>query len=168
VQDKAIKVDSISRFSPETPLRSVPSRQAPTRSTSRLDGSLPTYSTAASARRGLRETIGLFESMSHQTDREDRSGHIPKAYSSPVFSQSALTKSKSPHDKQHEKMATKTWDLAPTPRLLSPVESRLPCSYSRSPGLDSVGSQASDVRPLLYTKPSMLKASRHRRGLVSV
>ncbi|KAL7792589.1 hypothetical protein V8C37DRAFT_409923 [Trichoderma ceciliae] len=165
VQSKGIKTDPTSRLSrPETPLRSSPSRQGPARHTSRLDGSLPTQSRASSANRGLKETIGLFESMSHQTNREDRFGHIPKAYSSPVFVKSAVTESNFHSDKQHEEAATEAWDLPLSPRLLSPVENGPRRSYSRSSGMDSISSQASDVKPLLYIKPSTLRESRHGRS----
>lgn len=165
MQNEIAKVDSTSRFSPELPLRSTPSRQAAASYTSRVDGSLPAQSLATSAKRGLKETIGLFESMSHQTNGEDKFDHIPKAYSSPVFLDSIGRFS---NERQHGKMATRAWDVAPAPRLLSPLESGLSRSYSQSPDIGTTSSQTSDVKPLLYTKPSTLKASRYRRGLVSV
>lgn len=149
-------------------LRLTPSGQAPARYTSRVDGSLPSQAMATSAKRGLKETIGLFESMSHQTDGEDGFDHIPKAYSSPVFLQSTIPDDAPHQEREHGQRATKAWDVIPTPRLLLPLEGRLPRSYSQSPDMDTISSQASDVKPLLYTKPSTLKASRHRRGLVSV
>lgn len=159
------EVNSTSKFSPKLSLRLTPSGQAPARYTSRVDSSLPIQAMATSAKRGLKETIGLFESMSHQTDGEDGFDYIPKAYSSPVFLQPNGT----PHqERQHGQMATKAWDVTPTPRLLLPLEGRLPRSYSQSPDMDTISSQGSDVKPLLYTKPSTLKASRHRRSLVSV
>lgn len=163
------KANSTSRFSPKPPLRlTTPSGQPPARYTSRVDGSLPTHSMATSAKRGLKETIGLFESMSHQTDGEDRFDYIPKTYSSPDFLQSAIPNGRPPQESQHGQMATKAWDVTAAPRLLSPLEGRLSRSYSQSPDMDTVSSQASDVKPLLYTKPSTLKVRRYRRGLVSV
>lgn len=123
---------------------------------------------ATSAKQGLKETIGLFESMSHQNDGEDLFDYIPKAYTSPDILQSGIPNGSPFQQKQHGQMAAKAWDVTPTPRLLLPLEDRPPRSYSRSPDMDTISSQASDVKPLLYTKPSTLKASRHRRGLVSV
>lgn len=122
---------------------------------------------ATSAKRGLKETIGLFESMSHQTDGEYTFDYIPKAYTSPDILQSGIPND-SPQQTQHGQMAAMAWDVTPTPRLLLPLEGGTPRSYSRSPDMDTISSQASDVKPLLYTKPSTLKVSRHRRGLVSV
>lgn len=168
MQNEIATVDSTSKLSPKPSFRLTPSGQAPARYTSRLDGSLPAQSMATSAKQGLKETIGLFESMSHQTDGEDMVDHLPKAYSSPVFLQSGMPNGSPPQQKQHGQMATKAWDVAPTPRLLLSLEDRLPRSYSQSPDMDTISSQASDVKPLLYTKPSKLKASRHRRGFVSV
>lgn len=168
MQNEITKVDSTSRFSPKPSLRLTPSGQAPARYTSRSDGSLPVQSMAISAKRGLKETIGLFESMSHQTDGEDMCDFIPKAYTSPDILQSGIPSGSPSQQKQHGQMATKAWNVTPTPRLLLPLEGRLPRSYSRSPDMDTISSQASDAKPLLYTKPSTLKASRHRRGLVSV
>ncbi|KAL6890384.1 hypothetical protein GGI43DRAFT_425523 [Trichoderma evansii] len=132
---------------------------APARYTSRVDGSLPAHSMAVSAKRGLKETIGLFESLSHQTNGEDELDHIPKAYSSPIFLDS---NGRSSNKRQDEKLTTRAWDVTPVPRLLSPLESGIPRSYSQSPDMGTLSSQASDVKPLLYTKPSVLKASRYR------
>ncbi|UKZ67803.1 uncharacterized protein TrAtP1_008961 [Trichoderma atroviride] len=123
---------------------------------------------ATSAKQGLKETIGLFESMSHQNDGEDLFDYIPKAYTSPDILQSGIPNGSPFQQKQHGQMAAKAWDVTPTPRLLLPLEDRPPRSYSRSPDMDTISSQASDVKPLLYTKPSTLKASRHRRGLGSI
>lgn len=158
MKNEAATVNSISRFSSEPPLRSTPSRQTPARYTSKVDGSLPTHSMATSAKRELKETIGLFESMSHQTDGEDKFDHIPKAYESPIFLDS---NGRSSNERQL------AWNVTLTPRLLSPLESGIPRSYSQSPDIDTLSSQASDAKPLLYTKPSALKASRYTRGFVS-
>lgn len=168
MQNEIATVNSASKFSPKPSLRLTPSGQAPARYTSRVDGSLPAQSMATSAKQGLKDTIGLFESMSHQTDGEDMFDHIPKAYSSPVFLQSGMPNDNPPQQKQHGQMTTKAWDVASTPRLLLPLEDRLSRSYSQSPDMDTISSQASDAKPLLYTKPSTLKASRRRRGFVSV
>lgn len=119
---------------------------------------------AVSAKRELKETIGLFESLSHQTNGEDKFDHIPKAYSYPIFLDSNGRPS---NERQHDKLTTRAWDVVPAPRLLSPLEIGLPRSYSQSPDMDTLSSQASDVKPLLYAKPSVLKASRYRRGFVS-
>ncbi|KAK1248859.1 hypothetical protein MKX08_007079 [Trichoderma sp. CBMAI-0020] len=168
VQNEMAKPDSTSKFSPKPSLRLTRSGQAPARYTSRVDGSLPAQSMATAAKRGLEETIGLFESMSHQTDGEGMVDYIPKAYTSPDILQSGIPNGSPSQQKHHGQMAAKAWDVTPTPRLLSPLESRAPRSYSRSPSVDTIRSQASDVKPLLYTKPSTLKASRHRRGLGSI
>lgn len=165
MQNEAATVNSVSRLSPGPPLRSTPSRQPPARYTSKVDGSLSTHSMATSAKRGLKETIGLFESMSHQTDGEDKFDHIPKAYSSPIFLES---NGRSSNERQHGEMTVRAWDVTPTPRLLSPLESGSLRSYSQSPDMDTLSSQASDAKPLLYTKPSALKTSRYTRGFVSV
>jgi UDP:flavonoid glycosyltransferase YjiC (YdhE family) len=166
VQHEIEKANSTSKFSPKPSLRSTPSGQVPARYTSRVDGSLPTQSIAISARQGFQETIGLFESMSHQTDGEDID-YIPKASSSPVILHATMPNDSSCQQKQQGQIATKAWDVTPTPRLLLPLEGSLSPSYSRSPDMDT-SSRASDDKPLLYTKVSTLKASRYRRGLVSV
>lgn len=116
--------------------------------------------------RRLKETIGLFESMSRQANGDDKFGHITKISSSPTLQRTAATKSKLTGDK-FEQESTRTGDVPPPPRLLSPIEDRPPQPYTRSPGVDSASSQASDIKPLLNTKPSMVKTKRHKRHFVS-
>ncbi|KAL7907268.1 hypothetical protein GGI35DRAFT_487001 [Trichoderma velutinum] len=163
LQNKVEQVERAPRSSPETSLRPITSQQGSERLASTKDGSQPPRSGIFSADgRRLKETIGLFESMSHQANREDRFGHIPKISSSPTFRTTATTKSKLASDKLEE-AAIRTGDVPPPPRLLSPIEDGTTRPYNRSPGMDSVSSQASDMKPLLHTKPSITKTSRHRK-----
>lgn len=137
------------------------------RLTSTQDGSQPPRSGTLSGNgRRLKETIGLFESMSHQANRDDRLGNISKISSSPTFQRTAATKGKLASDKL-ERAAAKSEDVPPLPRLLSPIEDQPPRPYARSPGVDSASSQASDIKPLLYTTPSMIKTRRHEKHFVS-
>ncbi|EHK23994.1 uncharacterized protein TRIVIDRAFT_200313 [Trichoderma virens Gv29-8] len=150
--------------SPQTPPRPIAARQGSERQAFTQDGSHLLRSGNFSAKdRRLKETIGLFESMSHQANREDRFGHIPKISSSPTFRRTAASKSKLAGDAP-EQAVIKAWDGPPPPRLLSPVANGPPRSYNRSPGMDSISSQASDLKPLLYTKPSMIKRNRHGKN----
>ncbi|KAH6605572.1 hypothetical protein Trco_004725 [Trichoderma cornu-damae] len=168
-EGKAAKATNLaSRSNPDMPpSRSASSLKGPARQTSRLDGSVPTHSREASTRRGLKETIGLFESMSHQTNGEDRFRHIPRASSSPTFLKSVAAESGLASDWQPEKTEAKDRDPSPSSRPLPSAESETLRSNSRSPGRESIGSsQASDVKPLLYAKPSAAKASRHRRSFI--
>lgn len=138
------------------------------RLTSTQDGTQPPrFGTLSGTGRKLKETIGLFESMSHQANRDDRFGNIPKISSSPTFQKTAATKGKLASDKL-ERAAAKSEDVPPPPRLLSPIEDRPPRPYARSPGVDSASSQASDIKPLLYTTPSMIKTRRHEKHFGSL
>ncbi|QYS95557.1 hypothetical protein H0G86_002844 [Trichoderma simmonsii] len=105
--------------------------------------------------------------MSHQANRDDIFGNIPKISSSPTFQRTAATKGKPASDKL-ERAAAKSEDVPPPPRLLSPIEDRPPRPYARSPGVDSASSQASDIKPLLYTTPSMIKTRRHEKHFGSL
>ncbi|KAL7951967.1 hypothetical protein V8C42DRAFT_356982 [Trichoderma barbatum] len=133
----------------------------------------------ASLKSGKRDDLELLENLQPEP-RESRSPLLPTSKSVPfqqskvsnlrrkfdgAFSSTAATKSKVASDKQQEQATARAWDAPPPPRLLSPVENGPPRSYNRSPGMDSVSSQASDIKPLLYTKPSLIKASRHRKKI---
>ncbi|KKP04615.1 hypothetical protein THAR02_03305 [Trichoderma harzianum] len=166
--NKAEQVERAPRFSLETPSRPVTSQQASVGLTSTQDGSQPPRSGILSgSSRRLKETIGLFESMSHQGNRDDRLGNIPKISSSPTFQRPAATKGKLASDKL-ERAVVKSEDVPPPSRLLSPIEDRPPRPYARSPGVDSASSQASDIKPLLYTTPSMVKTRRHEKHFGSL
>ncbi|PTB49735.1 hypothetical protein M431DRAFT_152697 [Trichoderma harzianum CBS 226.95] len=144
------------------------SQQSSVRPTSTQDGTQPPrFGTLSGTGRKLKETIGLFESMSHQANRDDRFGNIPKISSSPTFQRTAATKGKLASDKL-ERAAAKSEDVPPPPRLLSPIEDRPPRPYARSPGVHSASSQASDIKPLLYTTPSMIKTKRHEKHFGSL
>ncbi|KAJ4861514.1 hypothetical protein T069G_02468 [Trichoderma breve] len=148
------------------PLLQNKAEQGSVRPASTQDGSQPPRSGTLSGNgRRLKETIGLFESMSHQANRDDGLGNIPKISSSPTFQRTAATKGNLASDKL-ERAAAKSEDVPPPPRLLSPTEDRPPRPYARSPGVDSASSQASDITPLLYTTPSMIKTRRHEKHFV--
>ncbi|KAK4063059.1 hypothetical protein Trihar35433_8854 [Trichoderma harzianum] len=168
LQNKAEQAERAPRSSLETPSKPVISQQSSVRLTSTQDGSQPPRSGTLSGNgRRLKETIGLFESMSHQANRDDRLGNISKISSSPTFQRTAATKGKLASDKL-ERAAAKSEDVPPLPRLLSPIEDQPPRPYVRSPGVDSASSQASDIKPLLYTTPSMIKTRRHEKHFGSL
>ncbi|KAL5093489.1 hypothetical protein Trisim1_010219 [Trichoderma cf. simile WF8] len=168
LQNKAEQADRAQRSSLETPSRSIGPQQSSVRLTSTQNGSQPPrLGTLSGTGRKLKETIGFFESMNNQANREDRLGHTPEISSSPTFQRTAATKGKLASDKL-ERAATKSEDVPPPPRLLSPIEDRPPRPYARSPGVDSASSQASDIKPLLYTTPSMIKTRRHEKHFGSL
>ncbi|KAL6827864.1 hypothetical protein V8C40DRAFT_286750 [Trichoderma camerunense] len=167
-QNKAEQVERAPRSSLEIPSSPITSQQGSVRPASTQDGSQPPRSGTLSGNgRRLKETIGLFESMSHQANRDDGLGIIPKISSSRTFQRTATTKDKLASDKL-ERAAAKSEDVPPPPRLLSPIEDRPPRPYARSPGVDSASSQASDIKPLLYTTPSMIKTRRHEKHFGSL
>ncbi|KAM6481620.1 hypothetical protein HDV62DRAFT_397717 [Trichoderma sp. SZMC 28011] len=168
LQNKAEQAKRAPKSSLETPSKPIISQQSSVRLTSTQDGTQPPrFGTLSGTGRKLKETIGLFESMSHQANRDDRFGNIPKISSSPTFQKTAATKGKLASDKL-ERAAAKSEDVPPPPRLLSPIEDRPPRPYARSPGVDSASSQASDIKPLLYTTPSMIKTRRHEKHFGSL
>ncbi|KAL7929543.1 hypothetical protein V8C35DRAFT_324991 [Trichoderma chlorosporum] len=169
LQNKAETVETTPSFSSETLLRSIASHLGSVRLASAHGGSQPLHSGNYSSKaRRLKETIDLFESLSHQDNREDKLGHTPKISSSLTSPETAVSKSNSDAEKS-EKIADGAGDgagdVTPRPMLLSPVGNEPPRSYSRSPGMDSVSSQASDIKPLLYTTPSMTKTTHQRKRL---
>ncbi|KAL6806474.1 hypothetical protein GGI42DRAFT_367279 [Trichoderma sp. SZMC 28013] len=166
--NKTEQVERAPRSSLETPSRPITSQQGSVRLASTQDAPQPPRSGNVSGNgRRLKETIGLFESMSRQANGDDKFGHITKISSSPTLQRTAATKSKLTGDK-FEQESTRTGDVPPPPRLLSPIEDRPPQPYTRSPGVDSASSQASDIKPLLNTKPSMVKTKRHKRHFGSL
>ncbi|KAK4081125.1 uncharacterized protein Triagg1_2657 [Trichoderma aggressivum f. europaeum] len=168
LQNKAEQVERAIGPSLETPPRPIISQQGSVRPASTQDGPQPPRSGTLSGNgRRLKETIGLFESMSNQANREDGLRHIRKVSSSPTLQRTAATKSKLARDNL-EPETTRTGDVPSPPRLLSPIEDRPPQPYTRSPGVDSASSQASDIKPLLYTKPAMIKTKRHKKHFGSL
>ncbi|OPB41684.1 hypothetical protein A0O28_0102430 [Trichoderma guizhouense] len=165
LQKQAEQAERAPKSSLETPSKPIIFQQSSVRLTSTQDGTR--FGTLSGTGRKLKETIGLFESMSHQTNRDDRFGNIPKISSSPTFQRTAATKGKLASDKL-ERAAAKSEDVPPPPRLLSPIEDQPPRPYARSPGVDSASSQASDIKPLLYTTPSMIKTRRHEKHFGSL
>ena len=129
----------------KTPVRRPSSAmQGSLRPAARRDGPQPPRRGPSPSKEGtLKEKIGLWESRSHQDKREGRSRQLPRAVPTKNVSTS----------RRQEPVTIKTFD-GPPPPMPSDV--------------DSVSSQASDVKPLLYTKPSVLKTSRQMRNLVSV
>jgi hypothetical protein len=114
----------------------------------------------------LKEKIGLWESRSQQEKRESKS-RIPRTALPPKFSKAATTKRISASQGQGQGKATiRTFDGAPSP-MTSSADDGSRHSSSRSPVVDSVSSQTIDVKPLPYSKPSLLKPTRQTKSFVS-
>ncbi|EGR47387.1 uncharacterized protein TRIREDRAFT_108702 [Trichoderma reesei QM6a] len=113
----------------------------------------------------LKEKIGLWESRSQQEKRESKS-RIPRTALPPKFSKAATTKRISASQGQGQGKATiRTFDGAPSP-MTSSADDGSRHSSSRSPVVDSVSSQTIDVKPLPYSKPSLLKPTRQTKSFV--
>ncbi|KAL7815260.1 hypothetical protein V8C26DRAFT_133687 [Trichoderma gracile] len=146
----------------KAPARPSSAMQSALRPTVRRDGRQPLQQGASPLKDGtLKEKIGLWESRSQQEKRESKS-RIPKASLPPKFSRAVTTKRISASQGQGQ-AAIRTFDGAPSP-LPSPVETGPRRSCSRSAGVESVSSQASDVKPLPYSKPSLPKPTRQMKS----
>ncbi|KAH0494815.1 hypothetical protein TgHK011_008400 [Trichoderma gracile] len=149
----------------KAPARPSSAMQSALRPTVRRDGRQPLQQGASPLKDGtLKEKIGLWESRSQQEKRQSKS-KIPKASLPPKFSRAATTQRISASQGQGQ-AAIRTFDGAPSP-MPSPVEIGPRRSSSRSTGVDSVSSQASDVKHLPYSKPSLPKPTRQMKSFVS-
>ncbi|KAL6874858.1 hypothetical protein J3F83DRAFT_771184 [Trichoderma novae-zelandiae] len=153
------------RVEPKTPLRPFSASQISLRPTARRDVPQPSQRGTSPSKDGtLKDKIGLFESMSHQPSSEYDFGRYSKNTLPPRLSRAAITRRMSV-DGTQEQTAIRTFDGPPPPMLLAPVENGLRRWHSPLPGVDSVSNQAGDVKPLLYTKPSLPKPGRQRKHL---